>query len=676
MASVAVKEPKTAITPKKKTKPSRLCYTPPTNIANSKKKILYTRYDCIGEGGFARCFRVRDDNGNIYAAKVIAKASLQNDKTRQKLFGEIKVHQSMSHPNVVGLIDCFEDKTNVYLVLELCEHKSLMELLRKRKLLTEPEVRFLMLQILGALKYMHNKRVIHRDLKLGNIMLDESNNVKIGDFGLAALLMDDEERKMTICGTPNYIAPEILFNSKEGHSFEVDLWSAGVVMYALLVGKPPFQDKEVKTIYKKIKANSYSFPSNIPISSEAKNLIASLLTQDPSVRPSVDDIANHGFFHSGYMASSLPDDILSTQPVWPSTQSRSSFQRNLDYVASAAGVGFGKSAGIEKNKPYALKTDEGDDEHILPSVLSPRDRVNPVMKIGPETKPSSTKLSSIFEAARKTTEETLPSRVKALKEESRSVPKSKLSRSGTTDYEARSGSVSIANLSDNIVWINIKKTALKIGMGLESRPVASSQEPMTAKNILFITKWVDYSNKYGLGYQLSNESVGVHFNDQTSLVFSADENVIEYITHQKNSEAKHTVFSTSKVPDALKNKIYLLKHFKSYMVQNLSRAVQDETLDDIDIKNAGSMVFMHNYLRTRQAIMFRLSNGTYQFNFVDHVKVVVSPGVQGIMVLDKEKEKMVFTLEEACWFTEDLRSRLKYIREVLESWASKLESAR
>jgi len=98
--------------------------------------------------------------------------------------------------------------------------------------------------MLKALKYFHNKRVIHRDLKLGNLFLSEEMKIKIGDFGLASKLEFEGERKRTICGTPNYIAPEVL-EAKNGHSYEVDVWSLGVIIYTLSIGKPPFETNDV-----------------------------------------------------------------------------------------------------------------------------------------------------------------------------------------------------------------------------------------------------------------------------------------------------------------------------------------------------------------------------------------------------------------------------------------------
>ncbi len=146
--------------------------------------------------------------------------------------------------------NCFEDNDNVYMTLELCQAGSLMDMLGTRRWFTEPETRLFLVQLIGACNYMHLHQVIHRDLKLGNLFLDANMNIKAGDFGLAALIESPGERKKTICGTPNYIAPEVLFDTVNGHSFEVDTWSIGVIMYTLVVGRPPFQTKEVKEIYK------------------------------------------------------------------------------------------------------------------------------------------------------------------------------------------------------------------------------------------------------------------------------------------------------------------------------------------------------------------------------------------------------------------------------------------
>ena len=167
-----------------------------------------------------------------------------------QLYAEIKIHRTLTHPNIVQFQECFEDLDNVYMTLELCPNGSLMEMLRRRKQFTEPEARFFMVQLIGACHYMHNHQVIHRDLKLGNIMLDSKMNVKVGDFGLAALIENPGERKKTMCGTPNYIAPEVLFDTANGHSFEVDTWSIGVILYTLVIGKPPFATKDVHAIYK------------------------------------------------------------------------------------------------------------------------------------------------------------------------------------------------------------------------------------------------------------------------------------------------------------------------------------------------------------------------------------------------------------------------------------------
>ena len=153
----------------------------------------------------------------------------------------------MRHANIVQFHRAFTFESCTYLILELCPNGSLMEMVKKRKGLTEAEVRFYTIQIAGAIKYMHGKGIIHRDLKMGNIFLDKNMNAKVGDFGLAALLVTGNDmhtiRRTTLCGTPNYIAPEILQKGKAGHDHNVDIWSLGIIMCVppRLVGRPSWQ---------------------------------------------------------------------------------------------------------------------------------------------------------------------------------------------------------------------------------------------------------------------------------------------------------------------------------------------------------------------------------------------------------------------------------------------------
>ncbi|KAJ4173488.1 Cell cycle serine/threonine-protein kinase cdc5/MSD2 [Fusarium falciforme] len=232
-------------------------------------------------------------------------------KMEQKFQTELQIHSKMKHKNVVQFLRAFSQENCTYLVLELCPNGSLMDMVKRRKGLTEPEVRFYSVQIAGAIKYMHNKGIIHRDLKMGNIFLDSRMNAKIGDFGLAALLVTGRDmhtiRRTTLCGTPNYIAPEILEKGKKGHDHMVDIWSLGIIMsdkFAMFTSKPPFQSSTTDEIYRRARERDYEWPaaetSQRFISQEAKDLVATML-QDADRRPDPDAIIQHPFFTSGYM---------------------------------------------------------------------------------------------------------------------------------------------------------------------------------------------------------------------------------------------------------------------------------------------------------------------------------------------------------------------------------------
>jgi polo-like kinase 1 len=290
------------------------------SIRKPNGEVIIKKYNkgrFLGKGGFARVYEFTDlEKKTILAGKVIEKASLSRSRARQKLMSEIKIHKSLNHSNIVKFEHFFEDNENVYILLELCANQTLTELMRRRKRLTELEVQCYIIQVITALKYLHSHRVIHRDIKLGNLFLSDTMEIKMGDLGLATKLEYDGERKRTICGTPNYIAPEIL-DGKVGHSYEVDVWSLGVLAYTLLVGKPPFETTDIKATYKKIRINSYSFPDHIPLSEESKSFVKFILITDPSARPTLDQILDNPFLKKNSIPRLMSTSTLAVPPSAP-----------------------------------------------------------------------------------------------------------------------------------------------------------------------------------------------------------------------------------------------------------------------------------------------------------------------------------------------------------------------
>ena len=144
-------------------------------------------------------------------------------------------------------------------------------------------------------------------------MLNDNMEIKIGDFGLAAKLDYEGERRKTICGTPNYLAPEIISNL--GHSYEADIWSLGVVMYTLLYGRPPFETSDVKKTYKRIKECQYTFNEDIPVSQAAKALISKILMVEAAKRLTLEQILTHPFMTSTKIPKQMPLSVLTQAPT-------------------------------------------------------------------------------------------------------------------------------------------------------------------------------------------------------------------------------------------------------------------------------------------------------------------------------------------------------------------------
>ncbi|KAK3719122.1 Cell cycle serine/threonine-protein kinase cdc5/MSD2 [Vermiconidia calcicola] len=299
---------------------------PPPPIVTEPSGINYATGSALGKGGFAICHRAERYDGSRPTGQLVAlkivKTKMEPAKLGQKFVTELQIHSKLSHPNIVAFYRAFSFQTSTYVVLELCSNGSLADMLKKRKYLTLPEIRRFVVQICGAVKYLHHRHIVHRDLKTGNLFLDENMNVKVGDFGLAALLVTEKEmevkRRTTMCGTPNYLAPEILEKGK-GHDEKVDLWAIGVIAYTLAVGKAPFHASTKEEIYKKLKSGTYTWPelsATTNQSSDLRNLVSSLLVPEEQ-RPIPDQIVSQNFFKIAFVPSSIPSAAREKAPKWP-----------------------------------------------------------------------------------------------------------------------------------------------------------------------------------------------------------------------------------------------------------------------------------------------------------------------------------------------------------------------
>ncbi|EXJ78162.1 PLK protein kinase [Capronia epimyces CBS 606.96] len=319
------KRPKPDSRPKseeKPTNPDRIddkWRPPPTITEPGSSPETYLTGRKLGKGGFAVCFEGRTKRtADVFALKVV-KAKVEQKKMMEKFRTELQIHAKMHHPNIVEFLRAFTIGDHTYVVLELCPNGSLAEMVKARSCLSLPEVRRYMIQICGGVKYMHKRSVIHRDLKMGNIFLDSRMNIKIGDFGLAAVMADEQDRRTTLCGTPNYIAPEILSKSgNRGHDNKVDTWAVGVICYAMLMGVPPFQSKTQQEIYTKLRTLEYEWKidSKNYVPQQAKDFVASCLNLNSAERPGMDELVEHEFFTMGAIAEELDISTLKASPLW------------------------------------------------------------------------------------------------------------------------------------------------------------------------------------------------------------------------------------------------------------------------------------------------------------------------------------------------------------------------
>ncbi|KAG5247400.1 SNF1-related protein [Salix suchowensis] len=232
--------------------------------------------------------------GHKVAIKILNRRKIRNLDMEEKVRREIKILRLFMHPHIIRLYEVIETPTDIYVVMEYVKSGELFDYIVEKGRLQEDEARNFFQQIISGVEYCHRNMVVHRDLKPENLLLDSKWNVKLADFGLSNIMRDGHFLK-TSCGSPNYAAPEVI-SGKLYSGPEVDVWSCGVILYALLCGTLPFDDENIPNLFKKIKGGIYTLPSHL--SPGARDLIPRMLVVDPMKRMTIPEIHQHPWFQA------------------------------------------------------------------------------------------------------------------------------------------------------------------------------------------------------------------------------------------------------------------------------------------------------------------------------------------------------------------------------------------
>lgn len=271
-----------------------------------KKVGKYELGRSLGEGTFGKVkYAVDTETNEAVAIKILDKEKIQKQNMGNQIKKEISIMKMVKHKYVVGMIEVLASKTKIFIVLELVTGGELFDKIVQVGKLNEDQARFYFRQLVEGVEYCHKLGVCHRDLKPENLLLDEHGNLKISDFGLSSLYIGDAdgsdgtsrtELLHTTCGTPNYVAPEVL--SDQGYDGKkADVWSIGVILYVLLAGFLPFDESTIVALFAKIQNADFTYPSWF--APEIRALLDQMLVADPKVRLSLSDIRKHPWFNAG-----------------------------------------------------------------------------------------------------------------------------------------------------------------------------------------------------------------------------------------------------------------------------------------------------------------------------------------------------------------------------------------
>lgn len=297
-------------------------------VIRKEKLENFDMIKTIGSGSFGRVklARFRKDK-KFYAMKILKKAEIIKLKQIDHIQSEISILSQINHPFLIKIHSMMQNERHLYLVMEYVAGGELFTHLRTVQFFKSKDARFYAAQVTLMFEYLHSKKIVYRDLKPENLLLDTKGYLKLTDFGFAKVV---ETRTFTLCGTPEYLAPEVLLN--KGHGRPVDWWCLGILIYEMIVGIDPFTDDEPMNIYQNILRGKIKFPKNFD--SNAKSLVKHLLVADlgkryGNLKNGANDIKKHRWFNDFDWKKLLRKELPS--PFTPKVKSDGDTQNFSDY---------------------------------------------------------------------------------------------------------------------------------------------------------------------------------------------------------------------------------------------------------------------------------------------------------------------------------------------------------
>lgn len=593
----------------------------------------YRRIKKIGQGKHSICYQVIHPNGNTCAMKTLPINDAEfKDNTMIKIFNEIQIQKLLSkHNNIASFIEEFQfENEYVAIIMKYYPNGSLETHFNNGIQLREWEVRKLMTQLLGGVRYIHQHDVVHGDLKLGNLLLDEHFNLKICDFGHSFNNHNNElytrnfintstfiSTGNKIIGTPNYLAPEIIErivrNDTQENlvSFQVDIWAIGVIFYILITGSFPFMDKTLDQMCDKILNCSIECPNlnrnNCDISRDAKDLIQKILKKHPLERLSITEIIAHQWFQSYFPESFNIFDTLNFDSYENSSMN---IQSLINFKRCLVQSGFGD----------LLKDKEDASDTVVTPLVRQVSTLTEQNSLGRDTNITESFLNNNRSMEiRKIRNYLTNLQNHASEENSKRLAYIKQFQPPETQYSNQ-----IENPTAKYILLSHYQCTLEKIIECEHQLMASQQlcpsvsNPNEQNSFTYITnKHFETENADNtFVYQLSNGDLGMLFANGHTLLRLNDTSAVWYIVPDEQYGWISKCFDSKNLPGELQDKLQYVEQAAKSMngaltgINMMSLLPKGADAEDVFVRNI-------TFYESNSISMMELSDGTIQFEFKD-----------------------------------------------------------